>query len=121
MSGVYVAAIWSVAHSAWCEFVVSSDAGKVRDLCNLLTAHTVVHVRVVRVERDDWELIRPALVALDAPPKSYSPKEFEMWSDSLSAFGRDLDAVEDVAPAAPEADKASTVLPYPRRSRGRLM
>lgn len=87
---VYVAAIWSVAHCAWVEFVVSPDGEKVRALTGLLTAFTATHVRIVRVERDDWELIRPALAALAAPPKSYTPKELELACDVRGLMQADI-------------------------------
>lgn len=113
---VYVAAIWSYAHATWCEFVVSSDAAKVRAVCAPLVQFTATHIRVVRVERDDWDLIRPALAALGAPPKSYTPKELEMFCDERRNFADSvLSAAERVDAGQVELGEAGSV---ERRARG---
>lgn len=87
---VYVAAIWSYAHRAWAEFVVSPDAAKVRAVCAPLSQFTATHVRIVSVERDDWELIRPALAALEAPPPSYTAKELELYFEHRRSWSEPL-------------------------------
>lgn len=92
---VYVAAVWSHAHNAWAEFVVSSDAAKVRAVCAPLCQFTATHVRIVRVARDDWDLIRPALARLGVPPKSYTPKELEMFCDHRREVGGSILAAFD--------------------------
>lgn len=87
---VYVAAIWSYAHRAWCEFCVSPDEQKVRHVAELLDHHTATVCCIVSVERDDWDVIRPALAALPAPDPTYTPKELEMFMDGRFCFRDDL-------------------------------
>lgn len=113
---VYVAAIWSIAHASWAEFVVSPDAGKVRQVCALLAEFTATHIRIVRVERDDWELIRPALARLGPPPKSYTPREVEVLCDERREF-----AAAVVGSDEPRSGDLAKAVPFERRRVGRLV
>lgn len=118
-SPVYVLAVWSIVHGVWAEFVVSPDAAKVGGFRRLLAEHTATHVRVVRVERDDWDLIRPALLKLGVPPKSYTPREAAMFFDGWREVGRELDVCES-DPAERGSAGIFAAVPVERRRRSVL-
>ena len=78
---VYVLAVFSHAHDAWAEFMVGRDADLIGSTNRRLTSLAAVRTAVVKVEADDWELIRPALERLGRPDPPYTPKEFAMYCD----------------------------------------
>lgn len=93
MSGpVYVVAVFNEAHGVWAEFVVTPSADVASGVSRVLVSHVMAHLRVVKVARDDWSLIEPALAALAVPPPCYTAKEYQLYCRSSLEAAAAIDA-----------------------------